>query len=124
MLEWLYEARFFGNSIYQVVLFFVAVVLSVILGKIVYYFIKTRARESAKKSRSRIDNLVIGTIDKPLVFFLIIAGIGIGLRMLTIPAGLLGSIDAISSILMTVGAAWITVNLVDAVIKLYLVPLV
>ncbi len=124
MLEWLFAQNYFGNSLYQIALFFASIVLSVVLGKIVYYLVKTRARQAAKKSKSKVDDLLLHTIEKPLIFFLIIIGIGLGLRALTIPASMLPTIDAISGILITIGAAWIAVNLIDAGIKLYLMPLV
>lgn len=124
MLEWLFAQNYFGNSLYQIALFFASIVLSVVAGKIVYYLIKTRARQVAKKSKSKVDDLLLHTIEKPLILFLIIIGIGLGLRALTIPASMLPTIDAISGILITIGAAWIAVNLIDAGIKLYLMPLV
>lgn len=124
MLEWLFTQQYFGNSLYQVALFFAAVVASVIIGKIVYYLIKTRARVAAEKSKSRADDLIIETVEKPLVFFLIIIGLGIGTRFLTIPAQYLATMNVISSILVTIGVTWLAINLVDSAVKLYLVPAV
>jgi len=124
MLEWLFEPNYFGNSLYQVALFFVAIVTAFVLGKVVYYFFKTKARVAAEKSKSKIDDLLIGSIEKPLIFFLIVAGIGIGLKILTIPQWFAGTTGTIINILVTIGATWVVVNLVDASIKLYLKPLV
>jgi len=124
MLEWLFEANYFGNSLYQIGLFFAAIVLSVVIGKTVYYLIKTKARQAAKKSKTRIDDLLLQTVEKPLIFFLIIIGLGFGARFLSIPVELLSLVQTISNILITIGAAWIAINLADAIIKLYLMPLV
>ncbi len=123
MIEWLLEPNYWGNSLLQVILFFACIVLSVIIGKVIYYMIKTRARQVTKKSKSKIDDLFLHTIEKPLIFFLIIIGIGLGLNVLTIPASMLSTVDVISGILITIGAAWIVINLIDAVIKLYFMPL-
>ncbi len=123
MIEWLFAPNYWGNSLYQVILFFACIVLSVIIGKVIYYMIKARARQITKKSKSKIDDLFLHTIEKPLIFFLIIIGIGLGLNVLTISADALPTVDVISGILITIGAAWIVINLIDAVIKLYFMPL-
>ena len=124
MLEWIFEASYFGNTIFQVGLFFAAVMLSVVIGKIIYYAIKSRARAFSEKSKSKIDDVLIHTLEKPLFFFLVLLGIGLGIRVLTIPESFTSTIQSISSVLITVGGAWIAINFVDAVLKLYLVPLV
>ncbi len=123
MIEWLSAPNYWENSLAQIILFFACIVLSVIIGKVIYYMIKTRAREVTKKSESKIDDLFLHTIEKPLIFFLIMIGIGIGLNVLTITENMRPIVDAISNILITVGAAWIVINLIDAVIKLYFMPL-
>jgi len=124
MFEWIFLQQYFGNSLYQVGLFFAAVILTVVLGKTVYYIIKTRAREAAKNSKTRVDDVLIKTVEKPLVFFLIIIGLGIGTRLLSIPTEFTSSISSISGILITIGVTWMVINFVDSVIKLYLVPMV
>ena len=124
MLEWFFTQQYFGNSLYQIALFFVAVILSVVIGKIVYYVIKTRAKIAAEKSKTRADDLIIQTVEKPLIFFLIIIGVGLGTRFLTIPVQYFATIDTVSSILITIGITWLAVNLVDSGIKLYLAPAV
>ncbi len=123
MIEWLSAPNYFGNSLAQIILFFGIIVLSVIVGKVIYYIIKTRARQVTKKSESKIDDLLLHTIEKPLIFCLIMIGIGLGLNVLTISADMFSTVEIISDILITIGAVWIVINFIDAIIKLYFLPL-
>jgi len=124
MLEMLFEPNYFGNSLFQVALFLAAIVLSVVLGKVVYYMMKTYALARVEKSKSKVDDVLFGSMQKPVVFFLIVVGLGIGMQALTITAEALPVVENIFSILLTVGVTWVLVNLVDGAIELYLKPLV
>lgn len=123
MLEWLFEANYFGNSLYQIGLFFLVIVLFTVLGRTAYYLFKKYARAAAEKSKSKLDDILLQVIEKPLIFFLIIIGISIGTRFLSISIEFVGTLSSIYSVLLTIGAAWITVNIVDAGISFYVVPL-
>ena len=123
MLEWLFNPNYFGNSLYQIGLFFLVIVLFAVLGRTAYYLFKKYARATAEKSKSKLDDLIIHVIEKPLIFFLIVIGISVGTRFLSIPIEFVGTLNSVYSVLLTIGAAWITVNLVDAAINFYIVPL-
>jgi len=124
MLEWLFDPKYFGNSLYQIGLFFLAVVLSAVLAKTVYYLLKNYARANAAKSKTKVDDILLNVVEKPLVFFLLIIGASIGTRVLTVPIGFVGTVNSIYSVLLTIGAAWIAVNLVEAIMSFYIAPLV
>ncbi len=124
MLEWFFDPNYFGNSLYQVSLFFVALVASVVLGKVVYYAVRKYAESRVEKSKSKVDDLLIGSLQKPIVFFLILVGVSVGTRVLTIPAESVSVVEDIYNILLTIGVTWLLVNVVDGLIKLYLEPMV
>jgi MscS family membrane protein len=124
MLEWFFAQSYFGNSLFQVSLFFAAIVASLVVGKIVYYGMKKYLEANAEKSKTRADDFFVKVVQKPLIFFLLIVGIRLGTVFLAIPAEFAGTIDAIYGVLVTIGVTWVLVNVVDAVIQLYLAPIV
>ena len=73
----IFEPSYFGNSLYQIGLFFAAVVVSAVLAKTVYYMIKNYAKAGIEKSKTKADDVLLKVIEQPLVFFLLVMGAAI-----------------------------------------------
>ncbi len=119
-----FEKAYYGNTIGEWALAFVIFIASILLSKLVYYLITKIIKQFTKRTKSKLDDIVIDKLEEPIVFAIIIIGIWYGLSILTLPEGLNGLIGHAFYFVITFNVAWVIVRLFNAFIDEYLVPLV
>ncbi len=121
-LGFLTETSYFGNTIWQYLLFLITVAISFVIGKTVYYILKHRLHSMAQKTQNRLDDVLIKILQGPLVLALVLMGLMIGLDFLTLPAEIGSFIDTVISILVSLTILWFIIKLVDVIIDQYMHP--
>lgn len=119
-----FEKAFYGNTIGEWALAFIVFITSMLLSKLVYYLITKVVKQFTKRTKSKLDDIVIDKLEEPLVFAIIITGIWYGLSFLTLPEGLESVKGHAFYFVITFNVAWLIVRLFNAFIDEYLVPLV
>ena len=119
-----FEKTFYGNTIGMWALAFIIFIASILLSKLVYYLITKIIKQFTKRTKSKLDDIVIDKLEEPIVFAIIITGIWYGLRILTLSEGLNSLIGHAFYFVITFNVAWLIVRLFNAFIEEYLVPLV
>ncbi len=119
-----FEKAYYGNTIGEWALAFVIFIASILLSKLVYYLISKIVKQFTKRTKSKLDDIVIDKLEEPVVFAIIITGIWYGLGILTLSEGLNGLIGHAFYFVITFNVAWVIVRLFNAFIDEYLVPLV
>ena len=119
-----FEKAYYGNTIGEWALAFVIFIASILLSKLVYYLISKIVKQFTKRTKSKLDDIVIDKLEEPIVFAIIITGIWYGLGILTLSEGLNGLIGHAFYFVITFNVAWVIVRLFNAFIDEYLVPLV
>lgn len=119
-----FEKAFYGNTIGEWALAFIVFITSMLLSKLVYYLITKLVKQFTKRTKSKLDDIVIDKLEEPLVFAIIITGIWYGLSFLTLPEGLESVKGHAFYFVITFNVAWLIVRLFNAFIDEYLVPLV
>jgi len=99
-------------------------IASLLLSKLVYYLISKVIKQFTKRTKSRLDDIVIDKLEEPVVFAIIITGIWYGLSFLSLPEGLETVKGHAFYFVITFNIAWLIVRLLNAFIDEYLVPLV
>jgi len=118
------SGEYFGISIYSYILFLVTIILSIILGKAAYYFIKKYGRKLAEKTENEFDDVLIDIIQEPVVLMLFVIGMVVGYQFLGIESDFINAtFYNIVGTLVIVVLAWFSVRLVDAIIIHFVVPI-
>ncbi|MFH1224971.1 MAG: mechanosensitive ion channel family protein [Candidatus Diapherotrites archaeon] len=114
---------YLGSNLVQYAQFFITVIGFALLGKAVYYFLKTYGRRITAKTKSELDDVLLDMVEEPLVMFLVIIGLVIGYQFLTVDSPFLNSaFYNIIGVLVIIVGAWLAVRLADALIKHFLIP--
>ena len=119
-----FEKAFYGNTIGEWALAIIVFIASLLLSKLVYYLISKVIKQFTKRTKSRLDDIVIDKLEEPVVFAIIITGIWYGLSFLSLPEGLETVKGHAFYFVITFNIAWLIVRLLNAFIDEYLVPLV
>ena len=123
MMEFL-EKTYYGNTIGEWALALIILIASILLSKLVYFLISKFIKQFTKRTKNKLDDIIIDEIEEPVVFAIIITGIWYGLNMLTLTDWFYGIIGHAFYFLITFNIAWLIVRLFNAFIDEYLAPLV
>jgi len=123
ILEFL-NKEFYSNTLGIWILSIVIIIGSIVLSKVLMWLTKNIVRKITKKTKSKIDDILIDMLEEPLAFAIIIFGVWYALKLLTLPEGLEKLISQVYYILIIFDIAWLLNRLVEAIIKEYLKPLV
>ncbi len=116
MLEFLSQ-QYFGNNLLQYSLFFGTLIISLIVGKILSFIIKNYAQKLADKTKSKIDDMLLDIIEKPILVILVLLGAGVGFQFLNSPNSFADFFYNSLSIVGVIIFAWFLIRLVDAFIE-------
>jgi len=119
-----FSKEFYGNTIGMWGISLLIIIGSVVFAKIIMWLAKNIVRKITKKTKSKIDDILIDMLEEPLAFAIIIFGIWYALKLLAFPEGLEKFISQVYYILIIFDVAWLLNRLVEAIIKEYLKPLV
>lgn len=118
------NAIFFENTVLQYLIFFGCVIVGIILGKIVYYFFRTKLRKLADKSDTEFDNHLIDIIEEPLVILIFTCGLWVGQNFLTLNETAQKLMDNVIFVLIAITAAWFILRFIEMLLTMYVQPLV
>lgn len=99
-------------------------IASILLSKVVYFLITKVIKQVTKKTKSRIDDIIIDKIEEPIVFAIIITGFWYGLNILNFSETMGSLIGHSFYFIVTFNIAWLFVRLFNAIVEEVLVPLV
>jgi len=112
-----------GNTPAQWVEALLIIVGALFLGKITYWLIGKTVKKLASKTRTRLDDILIDMLEEPFVFAIIIVGIWYGIRTLSLSEDSESIVNKAYLVLIILNVAWLIARVVDALIKVYLIPL-
>lgn len=99
------------------ILIFVGFIVAGYALRLVLNFYITRL---AGKTKTRIDNIVLGAIKTPIFIIFLIVGIRIALERATfIPTDIIGHLSTVSQVLIVLVATWCTARIVIGITKYY-----
>jgi len=112
----------FGNNLLQYLYFFGTIAIAILAGKIIAWVSENVARKKAKNTKTHLDEHLIDTIEKPLVFLLFVLGLYFGQNFLFLSARMSEILGNVVSMLITIDGAWFLMNASDAILTHYIKP--
>ncbi len=118
-----HEIALFGNTLYQYFMLFVTVFVFIILSKVVYYLFKNYARRITEKTKTYLDDLLVGIVELPLTMLVIVLGVYLGnVVFLTEGTYIYAVLNNTVKILIIIDVAWLTLRILDALLIHYIKP--
>ncbi len=116
------DATWLGNSWLQHLEFLGLIIAGIILGKIFFWLSKNIIQKFTAKTKTRLDDLILASLKRPVVFLLFTLGFHFGSGFLTLGEKGAETFGNITSLLLTLNVAWFIMNILDALIVNYLQP--
>lgn len=116
------EDVYFGNTILQFGLFFGTILGFLIVGKIILFLLQKHFKKIASKTQTKIDDLIIYTLEKPFHLTFLVLGLFIGLNFLTLDETLYPTLYDIIKLLFYLNIAWYALRFSEAIMEVYIVP--
>jgi MscS family membrane protein len=95
-----------------------------VVGLVASWICKNILSRIFSKTKTRVDDILLAAIQKPLVAIVVFLGIRMGIDVLTVEPGVAPWINKVIAILITWAIAWALTKLFDGLIEEYLVPYV
>ncbi len=111
-----------GNTWLQYLEFAGIILVGVILGKISYWVVTNIILKITEKTKTKLDDLLIHSLKRPVVFLIFTLAFYFGSKVLTLTEGAQKVFGSITSILVTLNIAWFVMNILDALIVNYIAP--
>lgn len=124
MFNEFFSKTFYGNSLRDWFVAMAIIMGSFLIAKTLYWLLSTTVKRLTKKSKTRLDDILVDKAEEPVVFALLIAGMWYALSVLTKGDGLELFIDRVYYVLIIFNVTWMLVRTLDALIEEYLAPMV
>lgn len=119
-----FEQIYYGNRVMQWVLALAIITLSVIIGRMLYWFIGKRVKVLTQRTKSNFDDIIVDMLEEPVVGFLILGGFWYALSVLTLSAGSITFVKGAFNLVIALLSGWLLIRLYEAIHVTYLQKLV
>lgn len=119
-----FQKTFYGNTVGEWGISLLIIVGSLIFAKVLLWLTKGIVQRFTKKSKTKIDDIIVDMLEEPLAFAIILFGIWYALKLLTFPENVLNFFDDVFYILIIFNVAWLFNRLFTSIVNQYLRPLV
>jgi len=99
------------------------ILAALVIGKALYWFFGNVVKALTKKTKTKLDDIIIDMVEEPLVFTITLLGVWYGLRTLTFGETFQKWLGIIFQVLIVINVAWLISRLFDSILKQYLMPL-
>jgi len=114
---------YYGNTLQSWFIALAIIVLSVLLGKVVYWLFARFIRIFTAKTKNRMDDIVVDMVEEPAVFMVVVIGIWFALKSLVLPETVSVIIASAYQVIVALLIGWLLTRLFDALYKEYMIPL-
>lgn len=115
--------EFYYNTIGEWAIALLILLGSFVLAKLIYWIFGNVIRQFTKRTKNKIDDIIVDMLEKPVILGLTIFGLWYGIRQLAFPETINVYINNAYMIVIALTATWLIARLVDAIIREYLIPL-
>ena len=122
MLE-IINKTYYGNSIGDWLIAFTLIALSIIIGKILYWFSSTMLKRLTRKTETKLDDILVNMIEEPLIMVGVLVCIWYSITTLNISSNVQEVVNNILYILIIINIAWLITRTIGGLVEHYIVPL-
>ncbi len=119
-----FEKTFYGNTVAEWSVSLLIIAGTFIAAKAIYWIFGNIIKRITKKTKSKLDDIIIDKIEEPVVLAFVLGGIWFAVRYLNLSDAALNFTDKAFYIAFTFDVSWMVVRLVDSLLIEYLTPLV
>lgn len=120
----LFEKTFYGNTVAEWSVSLLIIAGTFVLAKALYWLFGNIIKKLTKKTKSKLDDLIIDKIEEPVILALVLSGIWYAVTYLHVSEGFTKFADKAFYVAFTFDVSWLVVRLVDSILVEYLSPLV
>ncbi len=124
MFEDFLQKTYYGNTVLDWLIALAIIVGALLVGKALYWIFGNIVKQFTKKTKTRLDDIIIDMIEEPIVFIVTIAGVWYGINRLELPETAERWLGNIIQFLIFLTIAWLITRLLDSFYKEYVAPLV
>ena len=117
-----FDNVYYGNTVLQWTTALGIIVATILIGRLVFWTSKNMVRKIASKTVTKLDDLLIESTERPLVFILSLFGIWWALNHLSLSKQIRMWISNGYDFLITIAFAWILTRFFDLLVKEYIEP--
>ena len=118
-----FQKEFYYNTVGEWAIALLILLGSFVLAKLIYWIFGNVVRRATKRTKTKIDDVIVDMLEKPVILGLTIFGLWYGIRQLVFPDTIVDWINNVYMAMITLTVTWLLARLVDAIIREYLVPL-
>ena len=119
-----FDQRFYFNTISEWLIAGAIVLVTVILAKLIYWVLKNIIKKVTDKTKSTLDDILLDSLQQPIVFGMVVFGIWFAFDNLSFPEDIREIIDSAYFFLVIINFTWIIARVVAGLIEEYIVPVV
>lgn len=118
-----FAKEFYHNTVGDWAISLAIIVGILVVAKILYWVFGRIVKTLTKRSKTKLDDIIVDMIEEPIVLIVTIIGVWFAIDRLSFPEGILDWIDKVYWVMITLTVTWLLARLIDAVIREYIVPL-
>lgn len=122
-MEGFFQRSYYGNTVLNWLTTFLIILGVIIGGRAIYWIISRFLKTAARRSRVRLDELLIDALEEPISLLLILIGSRIAINRLRMEGAWITFIDGALGIVYSLVIAWLLTRIYDSIHKTYLTPL-
>jgi len=100
------------------------ILATVIIAKLIYWVLRNIIKKITDKTKSTLDDILLDSLQQPIVFGMVVFGIWFALDNLYFPEDIKDYIDKSYFFLIIINFTWIIARIVSGLIEEYVVPVV
>ena len=113
---------YYGNTVLEWLTAFLLILLSFIVGKIIYWIFKNWIKVIVRKTKGKLDDIIVDTAEEPVVVLIAIIGIRLSMSQLNLPQFIGDWSDRTFKMIVAVFSAWLIARLYNAIHEVYVTP--
>ena len=113
------EQEFWGNSVEDWGISIIIILVAIVITKLISYINKRFLKPFAQKTKNKVDDIVVESIESPLIFGVMLIGIWIALHRLVYPDSFVSAVDKAYKILIVLNITWFFARLINGIVEVY-----
>jgi MscS family membrane protein len=122
MLEDFLTKTYYGNTVQQWLISLSLILAIGLAGKLLYWVLSNTIKALTKKTKTKLDDIIIDMVEEPLIFGLILGGTWYSLTLLTLSDGVRLFIVHAFQFLIALNVTWLISRLFEALYQEYMIP--
>jgi MscS family membrane protein len=113
---------YFGNTLYDIVVFLLLLFAGVVFGKLFNSVVKGYLKKFVGKTKTKLDDIIFESIELPSSVLIFILFFYYAIKTIILPENIYNILYSSFEIVIILCATWFVLNFVDSVIQHYIVP--